>query len=47
MELVGESTKLHDENRQGEALDFTLDASPNGKKFYVGGSLRLFLYLIN
>jgi tRNA-2-methylthio-N6-dimethylallyladenosine synthase len=35
MELVGESTKLHDENRQGEALDFTLDASPNGKKFYV------------
>jgi hypothetical protein len=42
MELVGESTKLHDENRQGEALDFTLDASPNGKKFYVEYYYRQF-----
>jgi tRNA-2-methylthio-N6-dimethylallyladenosine synthase len=35
MELVGESTKIHDESRQGEALELPAVLLPNGKKFYI------------
>lgn len=35
MELVAELIKTHDENRQGEALEGSFEAFPNGKKFYI------------
>ncbi len=35
MELLAELTKIHDENRQGEAFDVTKTSSVNGKKFYI------------